>query len=307
LPPGGIWRLGAESLQSSIRNSKEIWVSTHRRTTGKSRVVRLITALAATVALIALATTTSSAMPSHARSGHSVVKPTIVLVHGAWADASSWSREIMQLQADGYPVIAPANPLRSLSGDSAYIASVLAQTPGPLVVVGHSYGGAVITNAAAGNVNVRALVYVDAFIPDVGESIQNLGGAGSQIPASIEFKGYPPFGATDVDVYLKQDTFRSTFAADLSVRRAAELWASQRPLGLAALTEPTTAAAWKTIPSWALIGKQDNAITPDQQRFMTKRAGSTTVEINSSHVSLISHSRAVVDLIEQAATATAGS
>ena len=265
----------------------------------------LIAALTAAIALIALVATTASAKPDKAATRFGAGKPTVVLVHGAWADASSWSRVIKRLQADGYPVIAPANPLRGLSSDSAYIASVLAQTPGPLVVVGHSYGGAVITNAAAGNANVKALVYVDAFIPDVGESIQNLGGSASQIPASIEFKGYPPFGPTDVDVYLKQDTFRSTFAGDLPARQAAELWASQRPLALAALGEPSAAAAWKTIPSWALIGRQDNAITPDAQRSMTRRAGSRTVEINASHVSLISRPAAVTALIEQAAAATA--
>jgi pimeloyl-ACP methyl ester carboxylesterase len=266
----------------------------------------LVAALTAAVALVALAATSASATSSKAAHSRGAVKPTIVLVHGAWADASSWSREIKQLQADGYPVIAPANPLRGLTNDSGYIASVLAQTPGPLVVVGHSYGGAVITNAAAGNANVKALVYIDAFIPDVGESIQTLGGAGSQIPSSIEFKGYPPFGTNDVDVYLKADTFRQTFAGDVSPRKAAELWAAQRPLALAGLGEPATAAAWKTIPSWALIGTEDNAITPDAQRSMTARAGSTTVEIRASHLSLISRPEAVTRLIERAATATAG-
>ena len=153
----------------------------------------------------------SGAAPSHP----SAPKPTIVLVHGAWADASGWNGVTTRLQADGYKVVAPANPLRSLKSDADYIASVLAQTPGPLVVVGHSYGGAVITNAAAGNPNVKALVYVAAFIPDLGEDILHLTGADSQVPSSIEFKGYPPFGADDVDVYLKADTFRSTFAADV--------------------------------------------------------------------------------------------
>jgi pimeloyl-ACP methyl ester carboxylesterase len=266
-------------------------------------------ALAAVVSLFAIvASSASSANGSTSTKPTSTkptsAKPTIVLVHGAWADASSWNAVVERLQADGYPVIAPANPLRSLSGDSAYIASVLAQTPGPIVLVGHSYGGAVITNAAAGNSNVKALVYVDAFIPDIGESVNSLVGAGSQIPESIEFKGYPPFGPTDVDVYLKPDMFRSTFAGDLSPKQTAVMAAEQRPLGAAAASEPTTAAAWKTIPSWALIGLDDKAIPPAQQLFMAKRAGSTIVEIHSSHVAMISHPGAVTKLIESAARAT---
>jgi len=231
-------------------------------------------------------------------------KYTYVLVHGAWADASSWNDVTKKLQGDGYPVIAPANPLRSLSGDSAYIASVLAQTPGPLVVVGHSYGGAVITNAAAGNPNVKALVYIDAFIPDIGENILQLGGAGSLIPQSIEFKGFPPFGSSDVDIYVKPDNFREAFAADLPAKVTNVMAAEQRPIALAAATGSTTATAWKTIPSWALIGTEDNAITPDQQLFMAHRAGSTIVQVKSSHVSLISHPEDVTKLIETAAEAT---
>jgi pimeloyl-ACP methyl ester carboxylesterase len=258
-------------------------------------------ALACAVALTATLAAAASAAPSKNRGG---AKPTIVLVHGAWADASSWRGEIKRLQQDGYTVVAPANPLRSLSGDSAYIASVLAQTPGPIVLVGHSYGGAVITNAAAGNENVKALVFIDAFIPAVGEDILHLGGDASLVPASIEFKGFPPFGQNDVDVYLRADAFRAAFAADVTAKKAAVMQASQRPLALLAGAEPTQATAWSTIPSWALVGLQDRAITPDAQLAMARRAHAHIVTINSSHVSLISHPDAVTDLIERAAKAT---
>jgi pimeloyl-ACP methyl ester carboxylesterase len=256
------------------------------------------------LAIIALAVLAAIPSAMSASAAPTTAKPTVVLVHGAFADASAWSGVISRLQKDGYSVIAPANPLRSLSGDSAYIASVLGQTPGPLVVVGHSYGGAVITNAAAGNPSVKALVYVDALIPAVGEDALGLGGAGSELPTAIEVKAFPPFGTNDVDIYLKRDRFRAVFAADVPAKTAAVMWASQRPSAAATGAEPTTAEAWKTIPSWALIGRQDRVITPDALRSMAARAHSHTVEINSSHVAMISHPDAVTDLIEKAAQAT---
>jgi pimeloyl-ACP methyl ester carboxylesterase len=248
----------------------------------------------------ALAASNSSAARSH-KVG---VKPTIVLVHGAFADASSWTGVITRLQRDGYNVVAPANPLRSLSGDSSYIAGVLAQNPGPIVLVGHSYGGAVITNAVAGNPNVKALVYVDAFIPDVGENIFQLGGAGSELGPALQFQGYPPFGQSDAEALINPAMFHAVFAADLSARTANALAAAQRPLALAAGEEPTQAAAWKTIRSWDVIGLADRAITPEQQVFMAHRANAPITEIpGASHVSMISHPDAVTRVIEQAATA----
>jgi pimeloyl-ACP methyl ester carboxylesterase len=261
-------------------------------------------AFAGVVGLIALFAATASAHGTSTLKHRDAVKPTVVLVHGAFADATGWSGVIKRLQADGYPVIAPANPLRSLSSDSAYIASVLKQTPGPLVVVGHSYGGAVITNAAAGNPNVKALVYIDAFIPDVGEPTLSLAGKGSLLATAVEYKAFPPFGKNDVDVYIKKDMFREAFCADVSAKTAALMWAAQRPAAAASGAEPTTAAAWKTVPSWALIGRQDRAITPDALRFMAKRAGSTIQEIDASHVSMISHPDVATALIEKAAKAT---
>jgi pimeloyl-ACP methyl ester carboxylesterase len=254
--------------------------------------------------LTAFLTTTASADGAPATE-RDASKPTIVLVHGAFADASGWSGVIKRLQDDGYPVIAPANPLRSVSGDSAYIGSVLAQTPGPLVAVGHSYGGAVITNAAAGRPRVKALVYIDAFIPDVGEDTLHLAGADSLLPSALESRKFPPFGPNDVDFYINKGMFHEVFCADVSAETAAIMWASQRPAAARTGAEPTTAAAWKTIPSWALIGRQDRLITPDALRFMARRADATIREIDSSHVSMISHPGAVTALIEKAAMATA--
>jgi pimeloyl-ACP methyl ester carboxylesterase len=231
-------------------------------------------------------------------------KPTIVLVHGAFADASSWTGVITRLQRDGYSVIAPANPLRSLSGDASYIAGVLAQIRGPIVLVGHSYGGAVITNAAAGNVNVKALVYVDAFIPNVGENVLQLQGRGSEVGGALEFQKYPPFGPKDVEARINPQMFHAVFAADLPVRTADAMAAAQRPLALAAGEAPTKAAAWKTIKSYDVIGLADKAITPGQQLKMAHRARARITEIEgASHVSMISHPDTVTKVIEQAAKA----
>jgi pimeloyl-ACP methyl ester carboxylesterase len=266
------------------RRSLPAWLST-------ATVVAVLT-LAALLAPAALSL-------AAARSASAEAKPTIVLVHGAWADASSWSEVAARLQKDGYRVVAPANPLRSVAGDSAYLQSFLAQEPGPFVLVGHSYGGVVITNAAAGNPAVRALVYVDGFVPDVGEDILHLAGEDSLVPSSIEFKGFPPFGPTDI--YIKPESFRETLAGDLSKKRAAVLAATQRPLALAAASGATTATAWKTIPSWYLLGTEDRTITPAAQRFMAARAGATIDEVKASHMSLISRPGKVADLIEEAA------
>lgn len=260
----------------------------------------LIATPAGAIGLIALLILSAST-PSASASRPGGPKPTIVLVHGAWADSSGWSEVIRRLQRDDYRVLAPANPLRSLAGDVAYLAGFLAQERGPFVLVGHSYGGAVITSAAAGNSNVQALVYINGFVPDVGEDILHLAGDGSLIPGAIEFKGFPPFGATDVDVYLEPESFRETFAADVPKRDAAVMAVTQRPLALAAGAGQTTAAAWKTIPSWYLLGRQDRAITPAAQRFMADRAGAEVIEIDSSHASMVSHPGAVVGVIEDAA------
>lgn len=255
--------------------------------------------LLSVIALVVLAPTAHGARDATA-------KPTVVLVHGAWADASSWNRVTARLQRAGYRVLAPANPLRSLDGDTAYLRSFLAQVEGPLLVVGHSYGGAVITNAAAGDPDVRGLVYVNGFVPDVGEDILHLAGADSLVPSSIEFKGFPPFGPTDVDIYIKPESFRETLAGDLSKQRSAVLAATQRPLSLAAASGATAETAWRTIPSWYVLGTEDRTITPAAQWLMAERAGSRVVRVRASHLSLISRPGVVADVIDRAARATGG-
>jgi pimeloyl-ACP methyl ester carboxylesterase len=231
-------------------------------------------------------------------------KPTIVLVHGAWADASSWDGVTKRLQREGYTVIAPANPLRGTTSDSAYMASVLASVPGQIVLVAHSYGGAVITNAATGNPNVKALVYVAAFIPDAGENgFDLLKFPGSMIvvpPSPDATVTASPFPG-GVDLYVKADPFRKIFAADLPADQTAVMAAAQRPLAAAAFTDVSGPAAWKTIPAWALVATHDNTIGTANTRFMARRAApSHTVEIDASHAVLLSHPDAVVDLIHQA-------
>jgi pimeloyl-ACP methyl ester carboxylesterase len=232
-------------------------------------------------------------------------KPTIVLVHGAFADASGWTASIKQLSRQGYPVIAPANPLRGVAADSAYLASILATITGPIVLVGHSYGGEVITNAATGNPKVKALVYIAAFAPDKGETS---GALASKFPGSmltqdnLVFRPYPlADGTTGTDGYINPAVFHQVFCADLPAGEAAVMAATQRPGSVITLGEPSGIPAWKTIPSWYLVAKQDNAIPAAAERFMAKRMGAHTTEINSSHVAMISHPAVVTQLIQAAA------
>jgi pimeloyl-ACP methyl ester carboxylesterase len=231
-------------------------------------------------------------------------KPTIVLVHGAFADSSSWNRVTKRLQRQGYDVIALANPLRGTTSDSAYIASQLASVRGPIVLVAHSYGGAVITNAATGNPNVMALVYVAALIPDEGEAGADLlkfGGSMIVLPPDPGATVTPRPFAGGVDLYVNEDPFHKIFAADLPKEKTALMAAGQRPLALAAFTDVSGVPAWKTIPAWALVAAQDNTIGTPNTRFMAQRAApSRTVEINASHAVLLSHPDAVVDLIQKA-------
>jgi pimeloyl-ACP methyl ester carboxylesterase len=240
-------------------------------------------------------------------------KPSIVLVHGAWADGSSWSGVVERLQDDGYTVYAPPNPLRGLASDTAYLKSFLATITGPIILVGHSYGGAVITNAATGNTNVKALVYVDAFVPNQGESLGDLasvppppGQNGSCVggdPTKV-FNFVPITG--DVDLYLKPSLFPTCFANDLPAEKAAVLASEQRPLVLSVLGEKTGVPAWKTIRSWYLIGKLDLVIPPFAQLFMAQRAQATIAYVNAAHPAMISHPNAATELIEQAAGAVTG-
>jgi pimeloyl-ACP methyl ester carboxylesterase len=235
-------------------------------------------------------------------------KPTIVLVHGAWADGSSWNAVSTALQGKGFTVLTPPNLLHGVAGDAAYVSSFLAQrTAGPVVLVGHSYGGVVITNAAADGGDVKALVYVNAFIPDVGENVFTiLGGSGSALDvpdptAVLDIAGYPGAPEGDAEAFLKPSTVHDSFAQDLPDADRSLIVASQRPIALGANIAPTEAAAWKTIPSWAVIGTEDRVIPPDTQRSMAERAGSTITEVNASHVSMVSQPQATVDAIVAAA------
>ncbi|MEU1692496.1 alpha/beta fold hydrolase [Streptomyces hirsutus] len=242
---------------------------------------------------------------------HEGAKPTIVLVHGAWADASGWNKVIRSLQAQGYPVVATANPLRSLSSDSDYLAARLKSIKGPLVLVGHSYGGSVITNAAAGNPNVKSLVYVAGFAPDKGETALQLVAKhpGSHLtddpraPVPTALDAVPLGGGPDdVDLYIKPDKFSDVFLSNrLDAARANALAASQRPANVATNTQPSEGAAWKTIPSWYLVATDDRTIGTENLRFMAKRAGSTTVEVDAPHAVMETNPGDITDLILQAA------
>ena len=223
-------------------------------------------------------------------------KPTIVLVHGAWADASSWNAVIAPLQAEGFTVLAPPNELRGLASDAAYIGSFLAQrTTGPVVLVGHSYGGAVITNAALLGGDVQALVYVDAFIPDEGDTVVSLlEGSGSALAVAdpttvLDIAGYPGAPEGAADAFLKPDTVHTAFAQDLPEADRWLIVATQRPASLVANVTPSGAPAWKSIPSWAVLGTDDLVIPIGTQRSMAERAGATITEVDGSHVSMVSH------------------
>ncbi|MEV1012209.1 MULTISPECIES: alpha/beta hydrolase [unclassified Micromonospora] len=242
-------------------------------------------------------------------SGQQAGLPTIVLVHGAFADSSSWNGVIANLKRRGYPAIAVANPLRDVQGDAAYARSVVDNVDGPVVMVAHSYGGLVITEAADGAANVKALVYVASISPDVGESVVDLvmKYPGSQLVTSIEMVPYPlPDGGTAMDQYIKQDVFPEVFAADVDPELAELMAVTQRPASAMAQTGSVKKAAWKTIPSWTLISTQDQGIPPDLQRFLAQRAGSTVVEVDGSHAVAVSQPGPVADFIDTAARATMG-
>ncbi|MEU5672497.1 alpha/beta fold hydrolase [Micromonospora sp. NPDC047762] len=236
--------------------------------------------------------------------------PTIVLIHGAFAESSSWNGVIANLKHRGYPVIAVANPLRGVQKDAAYVRALLDSLPGPVVIAAHSYGGAVMTEAAADAPNVKALVYVASLSPDVGESALGLltKHPGSQLTSSIRMIPVPDDdGGMTMDQYIVQDKFHEAFAADVDSGTAELMEATQRPASARAQEESVTKVAWKTIPSWTLISAQDQAIPPDLQRFMADRAGSTTIEIAASHAVAVSQPGPVADFIDTAARATARS
>lgn len=230
--------------------------------------------------------------------------PTVVLVHGAFADGSSWNGVVEKLTHQGYPVVAPANPLRGLRTDAAYLKDVLAGIEGPVVLAGHSYGGSVITEAAAGNENVKALVYAAAFLPDEGESAAELSGKypGSTLGETLkEVPTSLPDGSEVTDLYIDQDKFHGQFAADVPATTAQQMAVSQRPITSAALEAAAGAAAWKSVPSWALLTTEDRNIPVAAQRFMADRAKARTVTLDASHAVSVSKPEAVARLIDDAA------
>ena len=253
------------------------------------------------VAATALATTLLGAAAAGAAE-----KPTVVLVHGAFADASSWSGVVEILERDGYPVVAAANPLRGVRSDADSIAALVDSLDRPVVLVGHSYGGSVISDAATGRPGVKALVYVSAFAPEAGETAAGLAGQfpGSTLGPTLA----PPVPLPDggSDLYIQQDRFHAQFAADLPEEQARLMAAEQRPVTEAALNEPSAAPAWKDVPSWFIYGDADRNIPTAAQEFMADRARARQVVVvkGASHVLMVSHPREVAALIE---TAAAGS
>src|SRR5918997_5237474 len=236
-------------------------------------------------------------------------QPTIVLMHGAFAESASWNGVIADLHRRGYTAIAVANPLRGLQEDAAYLRSVLDSVPGPVVIAGHSYGGSVMSEAADGAPGVTALVYIASFNLEAGESTAELAAKfpGGQLGPALGSVPYPlPDGETGMDLYIQQDRFREVFAADVAPEVADLMAATQRPIAASALEDIATKAAWKTIPSWTLVTTQDLAIPAESMRFMADRAGSTTVEIDASHAVTVSQPGVVADLIDAAARAPAG-
>ena len=273
-------------------------------------LLRIVTAVTYILAMLFIGVS----VPAQAASKANNSAQTIVLLHGAWADGAGWNGVTARLQADGYKVWAVPNPLRGLSSDAAYVASILNTIPGPIILVGHSYGGAVITNAATGNPNVKALVYIDGFAPDEGETGYQLLGMPPPPGASpscllgdpsalFNIVPYPGAQNGDVDLYIKPDVYPSCFANTIATKQAAVLAASQRPITFSAGAEPSGPPAWKAIPSWYLVGTLDKVIPPYVQMFMAERANAQIVQVEAPHPSMISHPKAVANLIETAAQA----
>ncbi|MFF9378144.1 alpha/beta hydrolase [Streptomyces griseoluteus] len=260
----------------------------------------------------AIAATTAAAAPGDAvdtlHQAARQTKPTVVLVHGAWADTSSWNGEIKLLRRAGYPVRAIGNPLQDLTTDAQTVHDFLKSIKGPIVLAGHSYGGSVITNAAQGVSNVKALVYVDAAAPAVGETTAQLSG-----PTSVLTKGspadlydsvpYPNAPSNASALYLKEQIFVTKFANSVPHDQAVNLWATQRAATTVAFNTPSKYAAWKKIPSWYFISSGDQIITPASEQKMAHRAGSkVTLYKGGSHLTLVSDPAAVTKVIQSAAS-----
>ena len=264
---------------------------------------RNLTALVIALAVAASVAAAALASPSHSRSAKTL-KPTVVLVHGGWADASGWNAEVTKLEQLGYPVLAPANPLRGLASDSDYLRSILTIN-GPIVLVGHSYGGAVLSNAAVGVPNVKALVFIAGWAPDKGESLLQLIAKypGTQIGPKTTFVRKYPLGDGEEggDIYLTKRGFETAFASDVPTKVADRMWAEQRPFSQEAFGSLSAEPAWKTTPSWYLVSTEDHAIPPATQMFMAKRAHATIETVKASHVLMVSHPTETTNIILRAA------
>jgi pimeloyl-ACP methyl ester carboxylesterase len=278
------------------------------RTARRARLRLIIPALlVATAALIIPLSQTASARTTTRAAASDGPRPTIVLEHGAWADTSSWAGVIRRLQADGYTVYAPPNPLQGLNYDSAFLADFLHSISGPIVLVGHSYGGAVITNAATGDAQVKALVYVDAFAPAQGQTLAQLLASvpGScAVPANLNVVPFPGASSGAGDAYITQSAFPSCMANGLPAGEAQVLAVTQLPIATSALTQPSGVPAWQTIPSWAVVGTADHAIPPALQLAMAENAHARITEVTAPHLSMISDPGVVTSVILQAVHAT---
>jgi len=233
-------------------------------------------------------------------------KPTIVLVHGAFADASGWADVFRLLVDRGYTVYAPANPLRGVAADGDYLRAFVATLEGPVVLVGHSYGGCVITNGSAGSAAVKSLVYIAAYAPDEDETLTEagtLGGGTTELTKHLVLRPYPGAPEGDADGYIDPDHFHELFCADVDARLARFMAYGQRGVAVSGLVTPSGVPGWRTIPSWYMVSADDATIPPAAERAMAARAGAHTVEIASSHVAMISHPQEVADLIVSAAEA----
>jgi pimeloyl-ACP methyl ester carboxylesterase len=275
------------------------------------RRAAMIAGAAAAAGLVVAGASAASASSSRP-SGHAAALPTVVLEHGAWANGASWNGVVQRLQADGYTVDVPPNPLQGLAYDPAYLADFLHTITGPIILVGHSYGGAVITNAATGNPQVKALVYVDAFIPNQNQTIGELV---SKVPGScvvatdpttiFNLATFPGAPAGVFDAYIKQSLFPSCIANGLPRGEANALAAAQEPLSTIALNQESGVPAWKTIPSWAVVGTADRAIPPAELIAMAHAANARiTLVPHAPHLSMVSNPGVVTSVIIQAARAT---
>jgi pimeloyl-ACP methyl ester carboxylesterase len=275
------------------------WFSPHAR-----RRAGIATALTASAAL--LVTTLAAPASAHADVTPAGTRASVVLVHGAWADSGSWNAVVARLQRAGYPVDVFPTPLQSLSGDTSALRDYLDAIHGPIVLVGHSYGGAVVTDAATGNANVKALVYVDAFAPRQGQDVMDLPGPTSALADPSVFTLVPatPTPTATTELYVNPTAFVQDFANDLPARQGAVLAATQRPITVQALNEPSTAPGWASIPSWYEVGTIDKVIPPAVQTEMARSIGAHITLARTGHLPMVSDPAAVISLIEAAAHAT---